>query len=405
MSVIDLVRQRSTLAPWQRNLLVLWIAQFIAMVGMSACIPFLPLFVRDLGVAAEDAALWSGIITAAPFIMSSALTPLWGALGDRYGQKAMVIRGVLGLGVAMTLMGMSTNIWMLFALRIFQGAASGFVASNNAFVSAQTPPEKVGVSLGTLQTSISAGNIIGPLVGGLVSDAVGFRPVFYLVGLLCAVSLVILVRGLHEERSTGSARGARVFGNMRVVGRTPMLRTVIVMILLAQTSIVMPSPIFAYYLEELGAPPSMLSTLAGIVVSIVGICTIISAPWWGARSDRFGFARTIVIAGSIVVAGQLLQAVVPTYEWLYPVRTMMGLAVGAILPMMYGELSRHAPSGRKGGIMGLASSATLLGNLIGPLMCSAIATHLPLSWVFVAAALVMAIVVGMGRKGANAAVT
>jgi MFS family permease len=398
IAIVGMLRGRRDLSPWQRNLLVLWIAQFIAMIGMSACIPFLPLFVRELGVASEDAALWSGIITAAPFIMSSALTPLWGALGDRYGQKSMVLRAVLGLGVAMTLMGLSTNIWMLLALRIFQGAASGFVASTNGFVSAQTPSDKVGVSLGTLQTSISAGNIIGPLIGGLVSDVVGFRPVFYLVGLLCIVSLVILLRGLREEREHASTRGTRVLGNVRVTMRTPMLRTVIVMIFLAQTAIVMPSPIFAYYLEELGAPPSMLSTLAGLVVSIVGICTIISAPWWGARSDRYGFGRTIVIAGGIVVLGQLLQAVVPSYQWLYPVRTMMGLAVGAIIPMLYGELSRHAPTGRKGGIMGLASSATLFGNLTGPLVCSTIATMLPLRWVFVVAAIFMVSVVVLARR-------
>ncbi len=398
IAIVGLLRGRRDLSPWQRNLLVLWIAQFIAMIGMSACIPFLPLFVRELGVRQEDAALWSGIITAAPFIMSSALTPLWGALGDRYGQKSMVVRAVLGLGVAMTLMGLSTNIWMLLALRVFQGAASGFVASTNGFVSAQTPSDKVGVSLGTLQTSISAGNIIGPLIGGLVSDVVGFRPVFYLVGLLCIISLVILVRGLREEREHTSTRSARVLGNMRVTMRTPMLRTVIVMIFLAQTAIVLPSPIFAYYLEELGAPPSMLSTLAGLVVSIVGICTIISAPWWGARSDRYGFGRTIAIAGGIVVLGQLLQAVVPAYQWLYPVRTMMGLAVGAIIPMLYGELSRHAPSGRKGGIMGLASSATLLGNLTGPLVCSTIATMLPLRWVFVVSALFMINVVILARR-------
>lgn len=406
IAIVELVRNKSNLDPWQRNLLVLWFAQFIAMVGMSACIPFLPLFVRDLGVAQEDAALWSGIITAAPFVMSSLLTPLWGSLGDKYGQKSMVVRGILGLGIAMTLMGFSNSIWMLLALRIFQGAASGFVASNNAFVSVQTPPEKVGVALGTLQTSISAGNIMGPLVGGVISDAIGFRPVFFFVGVMCAISLVILIYKLREERTAASSRGARVLGNVRVAWRSANIRSLLIMVMMVQTAIVMATPIFPYYLEQLGAPTSMLSTLAGIVVSIVGVCTIISAPWWGNRSDTFGFRTTMIIAGSIVGVGMILQAIVPSYEWLFPVRTMMGLAVGALLPLMYSELSRNAPSGRKGGIMGLASSATLLGNLTGPLICSAIATQLPLQWVFVASALTMgtAILIGLGKPRANGAV-
>lgn len=394
IAIVDLVRNKSNLDPWQRNLLVLWISQFIAMIGMSACIPFLPLFVLELGVAKEDAALWSGVITAAPFVMSALLTPLWGVLGDTYGQKSMVVRGVLGLGIAMTLMGLSTNIWMLLGLRIFQGAASGFVASNNAFVSAQTPSEKVGVSLGILVTSMSAGNIIGPLIGGVISDALGFRPVFFFVGAMCAASLVILIVKLREERTTVSTRGARVMGNVRVAMRSPQLRRVLIMIILSQTAIVLATPIFPFYLEELGAPTSMLSTLAGLVVSIVGVCTIISAPWWGARSDRFGFRKTVIVAGSVVAIGMLMQAAVPSYEWLFPVRTMMGLAVGALLPLMYSELSRNAPAGRKGGVMGLASSATLLGNLAGPLICSAIAMQFSLRWVFVASTFVMMLAVG-----------
>ena len=91
IAIVDLVRNKSNLDPWQRNLLVLWLAQFIAMIGMSAYIPFLLLFVLKLGVAKEDATLWSGVITAAPFLMPALLTPLWGVVGDTYGQKSMVV--------------------------------------------------------------------------------------------------------------------------------------------------------------------------------------------------------------------------------------------------------------------------------------------------------------------------
>lgn len=383
-------RRQTPREPWRRNLLVLWFAQFIAMVGMSACIPFLPLFIHELGVADKDANLWSGLITAAPFIMSSMLTPVWGAMGDKYGQKSMVVRAIFGLGITMTLMGFSTNVWMLFVLRIIQGAASGFVASNNSFVSAQSPPERVGYSLATLQTSIAAGNIIGPLVGGTISDAFGMRTVFWFVGVMCAVSLFIVVRRVHEDRTVRAPRPGRVLGNIGLAVRNPSLRTLLVIMLISQTAIVLPSPIFPYYIAELGAPRAILSTLAGAIVSMVGLCSIVSAQWWGVRSDTMGFRSTMMIAGSIVGAGMFAQAFVPSYQWLFPVRIVIGLAVGAILPLLYGELTRRSPQGRRGGIMGLASSATLMGNLIGPLVCSAITMALPLKWTFVVSAIVMA---------------
>jgi len=391
--LVALMRTRREREPWERNLVVLWVAQLIAMIGMSACIPFLPLFVRDLGVPAHEAAMWSGIITAAPFVFSSLLTPVWGALGDRYGQKTMVMRAILGLGIAMTLMGFAPNIWWLLGLRIFQGAASGFIAASNAFVSTQTPLEKTGVALGTIQTSISAGNIIGPLIGGVISDMIGFRSVFFFVGAMCLSSLYIIWKHLTEQQRSEQRTTTRVRGNIALVMQSQQLRVLLVMILLSQIALVLPSPIFPYYLEELGAPRTLLSTLSGVVVSIVGLTTIISAPWWGKRGDRQGFRSTLFAAGSIICGGMLLQSIVPSYGWLIPLRACIGLASGAMLPMMYSELTRNAPAGSTGGIMGLASSSALIGNLVGPLACSMIASSIELEWIFVTSSLVMASVV------------
>lgn len=391
--LLSLLRTRRKREAWERNLVVLWIAQLIAMIGMSACIPFLPLFVRDLGVPAHEAAMWSGIITAAPFVFSSLLTPVWGALGDRYGQKAMVMRAILGLGIAMTLMGFAPNIWWLLGLRMFQGAASGFIAASNAFVSTQTPLEKTGVALGTIQTSISAGNIVGPLIGGVISDVIGFRSVFFFVGAMCLSSLYIIWKHLTEQPRSGHRSRTRVRGNIALVLQSQQLRVLLVMILLSQIALVLPSPIFPYYLEELGAPSSILSTLAGVVVSIVGVTTIISAPWWGRRGDTIGFGPTLLVAGPIIIIGMVLQSIVPSYGWLIPLRACIGLASGAMLPMMYSELTRNAPVGSTGGIMGLASSAALIGNLIGPLACSMLASSIELEWIFVTSSLVMASVV------------
>jgi len=395
--LVALMRTRREREPWERNLVVLWVAQLIAMIGMSACIPFLPLFVRDLGVPAHEAAMWSGIIAAAPFVFSSLLTPVWGALGDRYGQKTMVMRAILGLGIAMTLMGFAPNIWWLLGLRIFQGAASGFIAASNAFVSTQTPLEKTGVALGTIQTSISAGNIIGPLIGGVISDVIGFRSVFFFVGAMCLSSLYIIWKHLTEQQRSEQRTTTRVRGNIALVMQSQQLRVLLVMILLSQIALVLPSPIFPYYLEELGAPRTLLSTLSGVVVSIVGLTTIISAPWWGKRGDRLGFRSTLFAAGSIICGGMLVQSIVPSYGWLIPLRACIGLASGAMLPMMYSELTRNAPAGSTGGIMGLASSSALIGNLVGPLACSMIASSIELEWIFVTSSLVMASVVWSSR--------
>lgn len=375
--------------PWKRNLRAIWTSQFIAMIGMSGVVPFLPLYVRELGVPEADAPSWSGIIAAAPFVMAALLTPLWGVLGDKYGQKSMVLRAVLGLGITVTLMGFAPNVEVLLLLRLLQGAASGFVASNNAFVSAQTPTEHAGYAMASLQTSLSAGNIVGPLVGGTLGDVFGFRWAFILVGILCVISFVVVLTRVHEDTSKLAKRGGRVRKNIVLVLRDPGLRTLLLMLFVGQAAVVLTAPIFPFYLEQLGAPQEMLASLAGAAVSIVGICTVIVAPWWGKRSDRIGYRKTMKSVTAIIAIGMALQAFVWWYGWIYPLRVIIGLAVGALLPVTYAELTRRAPVGRKGGIMGLASSSTLLGNFTGPILCSAIVSHVPVRYAFVAAAALM----------------
>ena len=150
------------LEPWRKTLYVIWLSQFITMVGMSLVVPFLPFYVRDLGITDPDeVAWWSGLAFSGPFIVSFFLIPVWGYLGDRYGRKLMVIRAIFGLAISQALIGLSQNVEMLFFFRMLQGVMSGFIAAALALVSVNTPREKAGYAIGLLQTATASGNIIG----------------------------------------------------------------------------------------------------------------------------------------------------------------------------------------------------------------------------------------------------
>ena len=71
------------------------------MVGMSMVVPFLPFYIRELGITDfDELEYWSGIVFSGPFILSFMLTPVWGALGDRFGKKTMVLRAIFGLAIS-----------------------------------------------------------------------------------------------------------------------------------------------------------------------------------------------------------------------------------------------------------------------------------------------------------------
>ncbi|MBL0107881.1 MAG: MFS transporter [Ignavibacteria bacterium] len=133
------------------------------------------------------------IVFSGPFILSFLLTPVWGVLGDRFGKKKMVLRAIFGLAVSQFLIGLSANVWQLFAFRMVQGAISGFIASSLALVSASTPKERSGYSIGILQTSISSGTVIGPFIGGFIADMTSYRTVFFITSAICFFSGLLVI--------------------------------------------------------------------------------------------------------------------------------------------------------------------------------------------------------------------
>ena len=153
---------------------------FTTIVAMTLLLPFLPLYVEQLGVTDHAAiAQWSGVAYGATFFAAALVAPLWGRLADLYGRKLMLIRASLGMAVAMSLIGMAQNVWQLVALRLLAGFAGGYASGSIVLVATQTPKSRSGWALGMLSSGIMAGNLAGPLIGGLLPPLIGIRGTFF----------------------------------------------------------------------------------------------------------------------------------------------------------------------------------------------------------------------------------
>jgi MFS transporter, DHA1 family, multidrug resistance protein len=379
---------------WQRNIYAIWSAQFLAMVGLTLIVPFLPFYLRVLGVTRlEEVERWSGFLFAAPFLVQMLTAPLWGVLGDRHGRKIMVLRAMAGIGATNALSAFVSNVGQLLVIRTVQGGVSGFVAAGNALVTASIPPHRMGAALGMLQTSLTAGGIIGPLFGGALADLVGYRNVFLITGATCFAAAAVVFFGAQEHAAPARARttGPGVWANVVFFLQSPALRTTGMLLCTSQVAIMSVEPIFSVYVTTLRVPPERVATVAGVLFSVTGFAAMLGAPLWGRTADRSGEQRVLVLTlgGAAVAYAAQFWAGTPWEVFVF--RAALGFFAGGMLPPLYAIVARAAPPERLGGIMGLTSSAIMLGSVIGPLLGGGLAAAVGIRWVFLLAASVLAI--------------
>jgi len=355
------------------------------MIGMSGVFPFLPLYVRELGITDPDEAkFWSGMVFAGVYISAVIMIPIWGSLGDKYGRKFMTVRAIFGLAISVVLMAFAQDVYQLFFLRVLQGTMSGMIASSLSFVSANTPENKSGYAIGWLQSSIAAGQVFGPFFGGLMADFVGIRYVFLIVGVLCALAAVLVLVYLQEQEFV--RRKDKMYGiiwNIKFIFREKVFLKLMALIVLVQMGVQFTIPIFTYFVEEKGAPHDLLATVTGILFGVVAVFNIIFSPKWGRRNDAKIWQKTLKISAAISALMYLLHIFAPNFYYLIPIRAVIGIFYAALIPTLYSALSKRTIPQQKGGIMGLASGANLLGSLISFLFAGLAGSLFGMDWNFV----------------------
>lgn len=372
-----------TLEPWQRDLYILWACAFVTQLGFSLIMPFLPLYLEELGVHGSAVELWSGVIFSANFVMMAIVSPIWGALSDRFGRKPMMLRSAFGMGFVVWLMGLITSPWQLLGLRLLQGLVSGQMPASTAYLAGIVPREKSGQALGFFGTGAVAGTVLGPLVGGVLSQWVGYRPIFFITSVSCFVSGVVMLLTIHEKFTPiPRKQGEGLRSDFGLLKRYPLVLVMAVVLFMNMFSVLTAEPILARFLQTLKAPAEWVSLLSGVVFSMTGVATMIVAPVAGRLSDKFGSRRLLVVclggASLLYVAQGFATA---TWQMIL-LRFVLGLFTGGLMPAVNGLIARAVPREVQGRIFGLTNSAIFLGNTAGPLVGGVIAATFGLKSVF-----------------------
>jgi len=378
---------------WKLNLISVWLGCFFTGLAMSQILPFLPLYIEQLGVSGHQSlSIWSGLVFSGTFLVSALVSPLWGSLADRKGRKLMLLRASLGMAIVIVLQGMVTHVYQLFALRALMGLTSGYIPNAMALVASQVPRDKSGWALGTLSTGPVSGVIVGPLLGGLMADHLGLRVVFFVTAGLMFVSFLITLFLIKERRvevkKADRLSGKAVFQSLPYPALIVTLFISTLMIQLANSSI---SPILTLFIKDLSGDSGNIAFISGMIAAVPGIAALVSAPRLGRLGDRIGTARILMAALGLTSLLFAIMVWVQTPLQLGILRFLLGFADGALMPAVQTLLLKYSSDQVTGRIFGYNQSFMYLGNVVGPLIGSSISALMGFRWVFAVTAVLVLI--------------
>ncbi|MCM2580372.1 MDR family MFS transporter [Streptomyces meridianus] len=183
-------------------LLALMIAMLLAMLDNMIVGTAMPTIVGDLGGLAH----LSWVVTSYT-LATAASTPLWGKLGDMYGRKGIFLTSIVIFLIGSALSGMSETMGQLIAFRAVQGlGAGGLMVGVMAIIGDLIPPRERGKYQGMMASVMALAMIGGPLVGGTITDHLGWRWSFYINLPLGAVALFMVTTVLHLPKKRSEHR-------------------------------------------------------------------------------------------------------------------------------------------------------------------------------------------------------
>lgn len=356
------------------------------MVGFGMVMPFIAFYFQEMGMEVGPKLDFAvSLANTLPAVGMSISSPIWGALSDRYGRKSMLVRACACASVIMVLMGLADNVLPFLVLRLMQGFFTGTITASMAFVSANTPEENMSASLGLLSASNFIGFSIGPVIGGLLAEWIGYTDCFYLAAIVMVFATVIVVAVTSEDPSTYGKElvQRRKLEKKRLAAEkpesshlfrrlTPLVVSLFIVLFLQRMCRQVFTPFLALYVQQVRGTLEWTSGITGIINGCICVATSVSSVTLVRIADKYDKLKLIFIYSIICLPISLL--LIPNMSLLFFVATytLYYFVIGAIEPIITAALTEHTSPESRGTLFGWVGTFQNLAGIFGPLLGSAI---------------------------------
>ena len=373
-----------------RNVWIITISMTILAVCYTMSIPFLPIYLLELGVSKDDVALWSGLVFGITFLIAGIMAPIWGKIADNKGKKRMALRAGFAIAVSYFLIGLVTDQYQLLLGRAFVGFANGFYPAAMTMVSLSVDEKRVGRALGIFQMGLILGNVVGPFLGGAVESVVGMRPVFYVSGIAVFVATLAVLFFVKEPRiaskkvedTNATKQKTSLREDFKAVSEKPVLVRLLWIFFFMQCAIMMLQPILALYVGDMQGTMEGAAIISGTILSIGGLAGALTTNLWVRIGERRGYFQTIsycMIGSGIVL---LLQSLPVGIWWFGVLQVLIGSCIVGINPSLSAAVTLNTEPGFRGRMFGMTTTAQQFGSMVGPVFASLVSTYIGISYVF-----------------------
>ncbi|MCA1688222.1 MAG: MFS transporter [Actinobacteria bacterium] len=352
----------------------LFVTVFVDMVGYGLVVPLLPFYVREHAAGAALVGLLGSLYAAMQFLGG----PFLGGLSDRAGRRPVLILCLLGASLAYLLLGLAETILLLFAAVVLAGAASGTLATAQAYIADSTPPESRARGLGLIGAAFGLGLMAGPALGGLLSLYSLSAPALAASALAlgnAAFGFLVLPESLPATRRTQTPlRRLNPISQLREVLGMASIRGLLVVVFLLNLSfagLLTNFPLFS------NARFGWDATTNAFFFAFVGVCAVLTqGVLIGRLQPSFGEERLLLGGLSLTALNLGLMALVPFGPLLYPVVGALAVGVGIAIPALTSLISRRVSGREQGKVMGGLQAILSLTLIVGPVVAGLAFDHL-----------------------------
>lgn len=371
----------ASMSYYRRNLYILCTTIFLSTVSWNQIVPFLPLFIKQMGITSEQVLLrWVGVIFALQSIAGIFAFAFWGKMGDKHGRKPMTVRAGLCLAAIYFGMSFTTAPWQVALCRLLNGALTGFVPGSMALIATNTPTDEAPRYMATAQTVSAAGLIAGPLIGVALAGLVGYRGSMRVSAVAVLISTILVAWLVDERKKVDVAEPTSLFQDFAMSFRSPILASILVTIMLYGFFVAAVNPILALHVSSIG--PHAPAWLTGAEFALPAIAMVLFAHMWTRFGERRGYDKGIMLglAGAAVCA--LLLTIVRNIWAFSAIFFVAGIFLAALNPSAAALIAVRVKDGFKGRAYGMQTSASTVGSFIAPLAATRLAAVYGIPWVF-----------------------